>query len=835
MNKFSFKELINKYAVVIPMLQRDYAYGRIEEGEKRDNFLRNLRAYFNNEKPHELDFIYGSVDQNNNLKLLDGQQRITTIFLLHWYLSLVEDNDGKCNFDDFKKMMSLPNGDSKFSYKTRFSSTDFCNALVKLEFKYVDYTENYIRAVNDNSIVLSKKIKNEKWFLPHWSYDPTIISMLNMLDSIQIFFKPNECYNYYRKLVDNKQIVFDFLSLDNFNLSDELYIKMNSRGRALTRFENLKSKILKLYDDASKEVPEIYNKKLSEIQESSKLKTAFKTLRDYVSYMLDTEWTDIFWKEWWSNTPNRDESNTPNRDELPNIDDMMLSFIAVMGIYDHIIFKLNGRLSLSRKDELTREINSLMRDKDKNKGITIKYDKLIELFKENNYAFLFKIIDYFNIFNKGDGSLKTYLPLSFTTFSEKESFYYITNDYKHDMEYEKKAKAFAYIDYLVKYPNSEHLESWMRFVCNVCSNSYNLANSTDTFCSAIAGLHYLCCEDIASKKNTEDWRKLPTLDISQIEEEMLKMKLSENPEWKKAIDNAEKKLAYFEGRLRYPLIECCGVTENDIDDNDKINTFTECLDKIASIFTDSNGCPFENELIRAMLSKGNYMLYFRGSNTLLKNADRDNSWRRFLKEKPNKNNTYHPCRELQADFDLRNYFKEVIKDRLFDISNAKDSLVKIAQTRDDSIPMWRRLIIDCPDILNEVVKGDRFIRWNTEKKEKEKENEIDCEDNYEIDLIPKKYITGYHYELFSLCKYYELREKLFGALGQIKYQQTKTNIEQPYLFLGDEKNPIIKILYQDNCRFRFVWSDEGKKREKCDIAYEDVESKIAEIADNNMI
>lgn len=77
--------------------------------------------------------------------------------------------------------------------------------------------------------------------------------------------------------------------------------------------------------------------------------------------------------------------------------------------------------------------------KDKNKGVTVRYDKLIELLKENNYAFLFKIIDYFNIFNNG-GKLKTYLPTTFSALSEKELFYSITNDYKYGMEYEKRQK-----------------------------------------------------------------------------------------------------------------------------------------------------------------------------------------------------------------------------------------------------------------------------------------------------------------------------------------------------------------------------------------------------------
>ena len=702
MEKLSFKTLHDCYAVVIPMLQRDYAYGRIDESEKRDSFLSNLRSYFDTPDPHELDFIYGSVDSNNNLKLLDGQQRITTLFLLHWYLALVKDQNNTCHFSEFKEMMMQPNGESKISYKTRFSSTDFCNAIVKLEFKGVNYEEKYCDAVNDNSIKLSEVIRHEKWFLPHWNYDPTIDSMLNMLDSIKKFFVPEECGDYYCRLINDGQIVFNFLNLDDFHLADELYIKMNSRGRALTRFENLKSKILKLYDDANKEVPKEYHKKLSEIQAAQGNHSAFKSLRDYVSYMLDTKWTDVFWNEW---------LNTAEHDEIPNVDDMMLSFITVMGIFDHIIYKLDGKLSLARKDELTREINSLMSAKDKNKGVTVRYDKLIELLKENNYTFLFKIIDYFNIFND-DGKLKTYLPASFTLFSEKETFYSITNDYKFGMEYEKKAKAFAYIDYLSNNPapNPEHLEAWMHFVCNVCSNSYNLANYTDTFCTSIAGLHYLCCEDIVSEIGQKDLSVLATLDIPQIEEEILKMKLSSNPSWKNAIDDAEKDLSYFEGRLRYPLIECCGVDENDITDLQKIACFIDYVEKIASIFKNASGCPFESELIRAMLSKGDYLMYFNSNNTLLKNADRDNSWRRFLKEKASDNNAYHPYGMVSCD--LRDYFRAVIDDPLFDKSNAKSSLLAIAQARDSSIPMWRKLIIDCADILNNTevnaLGKDRF-------------------------------------------------------------------------------------------------------------------------------
>lgn len=66
------------------------------------------------------------------------------------------------------------------------------------------------------------------------------------------------------------------------------------------------------------------------------------------------------------------------------------------------------------------------------------------------------------------------------------------------------------------------------------------------------------------------------------------------------------------------------------------------------------------------------------------------------------NNAYHPYGIVPCD--LRDYFRAVIDDPLFDKSNAKSSLMAIAQTRDNSIPMWRKLIIDCFDILNNTRK-----------------------------------------------------------------------------------------------------------------------------------
>lgn len=97
MKKYNFKDIftsmieiggakIRVQKIIIPIIQRDYAQGRNTATIKRvrKNFLN---ALFNavTEKPITLDFIYGDLNEQGILTPLDGQQRLTTLFLLYWY------------------------------------------------------------------------------------------------------------------------------------------------------------------------------------------------------------------------------------------------------------------------------------------------------------------------------------------------------------------------------------------------------------------------------------------------------------------------------------------------------------------------------------------------------------------------------------------------------------------------------------------------------------------------------------------------------------------------------------------------------------------------------
>ena len=121
----TFLDLLNKYTVEIPMLQRDYAQGRKDDKTKdlRTNFIKDL-VKANPESPLHLDFIYGPVEKNT-FRPLDGQQRLTTLFLLHWYIAIksaVESND----YELFKTL-------KKFKYKVRVTTQEFLDAILTKE------------------------------------------------------------------------------------------------------------------------------------------------------------------------------------------------------------------------------------------------------------------------------------------------------------------------------------------------------------------------------------------------------------------------------------------------------------------------------------------------------------------------------------------------------------------------------------------------------------------------------------------------------------------------------------------------------------------------------
>ena len=168
---FSFFELLKNNRIEIPIIQRDYAQGRIDKLEIRVNFLNALHDSLKNNIPIKLDFIYGT-NLSEAFQPLDGQQRLSTLFLLHWYAAI------KCNKLDEEVKSIL----SKFSYETRITSRDFCDSLINSSIQFDSDFDN-----------LSSKIIDSNWFFLSWKKDPTIDAMLRTIDDIhKLFFNVDE-------------------------------------------------------------------------------------------------------------------------------------------------------------------------------------------------------------------------------------------------------------------------------------------------------------------------------------------------------------------------------------------------------------------------------------------------------------------------------------------------------------------------------------------------------------------------------------------------------------------------------------------------------------------
>lgn len=257
MKTFTFFELLNSEnnGIVIPRIQRDYAQGRSNEAVIRSDFLDAIhKAIEDKDGRLSLDFVYGSVsdvDENSGKFIpLDGQQRLTTLFLLHIYASW-----HKGNFKEEKETFS------RFTYRTRETATDFIAKLVSPE------------NIPPLDVTPSIWFRDQNWFPYSWDEDPTVVSMLVMLDAIAEKFADVATILWDRLIVD-KAVFFHFLDIKDLGMTDDIYIKMNSRGLPLTEFEKVKVSI------------------------KQKLNRIFGKTSEYaVSFMtkIDGVWTDALW------------------------------------------------------------------------------------------------------------------------------------------------------------------------------------------------------------------------------------------------------------------------------------------------------------------------------------------------------------------------------------------------------------------------------------------------------------------------------------------------------------------------------------------------------------
>lgn len=268
LEKGIFRESTSEFtpvrSVFVPMIQRPYAQGRRSEGETeiRKNFIRKIfERLTGDDNVMELNFVYGSL-VDSRFELLDGQQRLTTLFLLSWYLAMRGDN---------------PRGEtanlSKFTYQTRTTSALFIKKLLSDPISLTSEPSGLIRS--------------KQWYTNAFSKDSTVTGMLTMLDEIHAQYEltPSDARPTSARL---ERLRFYLLDLTNFGLTDELFIKMNARGLQLTPFENFKAELTGW----------IRSDPFGDRRYEKNVDAAGHAMPYwlYFSSRTDGRWTDIFWE-----------------------------------------------------------------------------------------------------------------------------------------------------------------------------------------------------------------------------------------------------------------------------------------------------------------------------------------------------------------------------------------------------------------------------------------------------------------------------------------------------------------------------------------------------------
>ena len=215
---YSLKKLLEQYFFIIPEYQRDYAQGRDNERDVHvlDMFIKEITKVLSSKSSEEqgfhLDYVYGDVVEKNGVELfypVDGQQRLTTLFLFYVYCYQTEKE---------KEFLS------KLKYNIRPTSNKLIRGLVSNGFKEPNPSSSDWR----QWINLCREI----------SKDPTAVALLSAYRKIEKEMKSVEEKELKARL---EEISFEVVDTKEHKLQRSIFWKMNARGRALTQSEVFKA------------------------------------------------------------------------------------------------------------------------------------------------------------------------------------------------------------------------------------------------------------------------------------------------------------------------------------------------------------------------------------------------------------------------------------------------------------------------------------------------------------------------------------------------------------------------------------------------------------------
>jgi len=229
---YTLKDLFSKdNKIIIPDLQRDYCWGiKNKDGiELVSNFVKNIKenGFGKNKTELNLGLIYGYEVPMGHIQLCDGQQRITTLFLL---LGMINRN---CNNAFQAQLISKTELDDDkepyLQYAIRESSLYFLSDLVVSFFLKSD-----ILRVDD--------IKKQPWYFNDYDLDPSIQSMFFAMQIIEDELKGIDVMAFGEYLI--QKLSFIYYDMGSRKNGEETFVIINTTGEPLSATENLKPKLI---------------------------------------------------------------------------------------------------------------------------------------------------------------------------------------------------------------------------------------------------------------------------------------------------------------------------------------------------------------------------------------------------------------------------------------------------------------------------------------------------------------------------------------------------------------------------------------------------------------
>lgn len=221
--------------VIIPDLQRDYCWGNPTSDNADDSLASSfIDSILRLEKKQEITMglIYGYYDKvltPYHLQLCDGQQRLTTLFIIIGIINRIL--TGNKYKDLLISNFELKEDDKEphLLYGIRESSLYFLS----------DLTVHYF--LKDSLSI--DELEDQSWFLNSYHHDPTIGSIKRALTTIECKLKAYEELDLLGDFLIHK-LKFLFYDMGNRQNGEETFVVINTTGEPLTTNQNLKPQIM---------------------------------------------------------------------------------------------------------------------------------------------------------------------------------------------------------------------------------------------------------------------------------------------------------------------------------------------------------------------------------------------------------------------------------------------------------------------------------------------------------------------------------------------------------------------------------------------------------------